>query len=671
MWLINTTTLELNLFSDCPSNEYAILSHTWEDGELNFEDFQTIRGRSKKGFWKIQQCCKQAKGEGLRYAWVDTCCIDKRSSAELSEAINSMFHWYKSARTCYAYMTDVSPSFGSDASMEDFSKSRWFTRGWTLQELLAPRVVLFFDAGWGSLGSRDLLSSIIATSTGIDIKLLTGTRQIHDYSIAQRMSWASSRNTTRIEDAAYSLLGIFDVNMPLLYGEGPRAFIRLQEVIIQDSTDETIFAWTGVDSVGSGLLASSPANFLGGAIIEAGIPGEERPPWSNTNHGLAIECDIMPCLMNTYMVPLLCCRKGPDTNSLQMGIYVGRTGVDSQYRRVPVNVEPKSGEPDVWDDTTNYPCHWSSKDARKLLLYIPNVSRSSLISEAGKAVFHFSWSTSPSLERREPFDEYVPDEVVVTNKTTEPDLKARGSFWHSAQEHLRRRLCFRRQGAVVILQSSLETGEYIDHIVIPDDRSPIHKLKFGFDKEFLPVCFVSAANDTRLDYMRLYWGSCWTYDHYPGIRTWTSDTDRVLPPGYPSDLTPHYAEADEYVHSEDLEFRAFRGHRLHGFIATTTEYTGEGTIKTRLCMYPRRKEENANGLHWNVTMKEIYKYQSYPSALDICCLFPHMFLYYRIRYPRIFLACTGILAPVLAVLACHFAFWVHPQMHPYYELLAS
>jgi len=179
----------------------------------------------------------------------DIVCIDKSSSAELSEAINSMFKWYRQSEVCYAYLEDVPPSpeplgtTGKTISMlgPAFAASRWFRRVWTLQELLAPSRVRFFDNKWGEIGERGDLSSVLEDVTGIEAGVLNGA-SFADISIGHRMSWASQRETTRAEDMAYSLLGIFNINMPLLYGEGHKAFIRLQEAIMNQSEDQSILA---------------------------------------------------------------------------------------------------------------------------------------------------------------------------------------------------------------------------------------------------------------------------------------------------------------------------------------------------------------------------------------------------------------------------------------------
>ncbi|KAK7191113.1 HET and Ankyrin domain-containing protein [Paraphaeosphaeria sporulosa] len=212
---------------------YAILSHTWgaDEEEVTFKDLVEGTGKRKAGYRKLAFCGRQAKTDGLQYFWVDTCCIDKSSSAELSEAINSMFRWYYSAAKCYVYLSDVSTS-GSARDQKSLKKiCKWFTRGWTLQELLAPRVVEFFSAGGVKLGEKRGMTQMIREITGIDICVLQG-KSLHHISVEDRMSWAEKRQTKREEDAAYSLLGIFNVHMPLIYGEGKdKAFVRLKKEI--------------------------------------------------------------------------------------------------------------------------------------------------------------------------------------------------------------------------------------------------------------------------------------------------------------------------------------------------------------------------------------------------------------------------------------------------------
>ena len=230
---------ELSLTKDIVSNipDYAILSHTWGDDEeeVNFEDLTKGYGKTKAGYKKILFCGEQAARDGLQYCWVDTCCIDKSNSTELSEAINSMFRWYRNAAKCYVYLSDVSTN-GSDpvepplkSWHSAFRKSRWFTRGWTLQELIAPLSVEFFCFNGKRLGDKKSLERQLHEITGIAVPALQGS-SLSGFSVRDRMSWAANRETQREEDKAYSLLGIFDVHLPLIYGEGAEnAFSRLQE----------------------------------------------------------------------------------------------------------------------------------------------------------------------------------------------------------------------------------------------------------------------------------------------------------------------------------------------------------------------------------------------------------------------------------------------------------
>ena len=227
-------------FIDDEIPQYAILSHTWgaDDEEVTFNDIVKGTGKSKAGYTKIRFSGKQATKDGLHYFWVDTCCIDKSSSAELSEAINSMFRWYHNAAKCYVYLSDV--SIGGSIKNDQFSqqtlqatlqKSRWFTRGWTLQELIAPASVEFFSVEGKRLGDRKSLEQLIHEITGITVQALQGMSLSH-FSVDERMSWAARRQTKRGEDAAYSLLGIFDIHMPLIYGEGrKKAVTRLKNKI--------------------------------------------------------------------------------------------------------------------------------------------------------------------------------------------------------------------------------------------------------------------------------------------------------------------------------------------------------------------------------------------------------------------------------------------------------
>ena len=186
--------------------------------------------------------------------WIDSCCIDKSSSSELSEAISSMYQWYGLAAMCYTYLADVPPGDGHEANRSPFRRSLWFQRGWTLQELIAPINMVFLSNNWKPIGSKHALNGLVESITKISCRALLHLEPLSSFSVAQRLSWAAERETTKKEDRAYSLLGIFDITMPILYGEGDRAFRRLQEQIMLHIPDQSLFAWGTI-----GLLESRPS----------------------------------------------------------------------------------------------------------------------------------------------------------------------------------------------------------------------------------------------------------------------------------------------------------------------------------------------------------------------------------------------------------------------------
>jgi len=291
MRLLRAVDMTFHEFEGSSIPPYAILSHRWEGEEVTYQEMSdraTAKGKGvrstkdqeleiraaatkrKSGFKKIRQCCEQALEDMIEYVWVDTCCIDKSSSAEMSEAINSMYTWYQQSIVCYAYLADVHtwPTYRAEDAdgawagiidvyehqdgngsglnsrwktgyalawqrLEPIShvmNSAWWTRGWTLQELIAPSEMVFYansSSSWSKIGDKRTLLELIVKRTGIEKYILLG-GDVTKCSVAQRMSWASERETTRTEDLAYCLLGLFGVNMPLLYGEGSKAFLRLQ-----------------------------------------------------------------------------------------------------------------------------------------------------------------------------------------------------------------------------------------------------------------------------------------------------------------------------------------------------------------------------------------------------------------------------------------------------------
>jgi hypothetical protein len=231
---------------------YAILSHTWKEGqEITFDhlnhldNVEDITTQHNEGYQKIRFCAQQAKRDNIGHFWIDTCCIDKSNHVELSRAINSMFRWYRNAEKCYVYLADVRAAFSdkeheSEKSWESkFRKSRWFTRGWTLQELLAPRNVEFYTVEGERLGDRESLEHSICEVTGIPKEALSSGCSLTEFSIDERLSWAARRQTTHEEDGAYCLLGIFGIHLPLIYGEGKdNAHKRLKREIRQSQEDE-------------------------------------------------------------------------------------------------------------------------------------------------------------------------------------------------------------------------------------------------------------------------------------------------------------------------------------------------------------------------------------------------------------------------------------------------
>ncbi|RDW75351.1 hypothetical protein BP6252_06493 [Coleophoma cylindrospora] len=218
---------------------YAILSHTWTDQEVTYQDLISGAGKNKSGYEKIKFCGEQASRDGLQYFWVDTCCIDKSDSAELSMAINSMFRWYRNAQKCYVYLEDVS-IHGDNTDVQAhqstwevaFRSSRWFTRGWTLQELISPAVVEFYSKEGTRLGDKRSLEKPIYEITRIPVQALRGD-PFSDFSIAERRGWAAQRQTTEEEDIVYCLLGLCEVSMPALYGEGKDIALKRLEMTVK------------------------------------------------------------------------------------------------------------------------------------------------------------------------------------------------------------------------------------------------------------------------------------------------------------------------------------------------------------------------------------------------------------------------------------------------------
>ena len=366
MRLINARTFELENHDDIENRPaYAILSHRWTHGsEVTHQDMLHPHRQWMPGWSKIVFCCSQAAIDGLEYAWVDTCCIDKTSSSELSEAINSMFQWYAEAEICYAYLNDVDiqqisavdeskahaevhPEFLTSIA-KTVVQSLWFQRAWTLQELIAPAIVRFYDVNFKLVLTKHEMADEIAYAHRIPASVTRDPTMLSEFSAAAKMSWAASRKATRIEDRAYSLFGIFDVKLPLLYGEGMQAFGRLQEEIIRQSYDHSLFIWQSTQDGPQTALAISPDQFLASKEIESLAITEEDQPYTMTNIGLSIELQILPYTLDVFL-GLLKCRltpagaesgteSGTGSNNGRLGILLSRSkSNNSLWYRVAVN----------------------------------------------------------------------------------------------------------------------------------------------------------------------------------------------------------------------------------------------------------------------------------------------------------------------------------------------
>lgn len=274
-----------------------------------------------------------------------------------------MFRWYTNAKICYAYLADV-------IDQDGFASSRWFSRGWTLQELIAPKIVRFYSCDWTLLGSKSELEDLLQKITGIDAFVLsTGT--FSQVCVAKRMSWAAKRDTTRIEDQAYSLMGIFGVNMPLIYGEGKKAFLRLQQEIMRVSDDQSLFAWgappvfpdmhvflTSRIPVMHGLFADSPASFATNHdILEVDNQEDSPPP---VIHGNGVRVQYPVCTRGDHEFIVLAC-----TTRARARAYIG----------VPVKSWSTSLYARCGQLVLIFPEHWTEANVKVLVVKEPPVGR--------------------------------------------------------------------------------------------------------------------------------------------------------------------------------------------------------------------------------------------------------------------------------------------------------
>ena len=330
---------------------YVVLSHRWVEPELIYEDMtdfkeSVLRQRSKsasKLFGACRKVLEHDKGR-IVHLWMDTVCINKQDPAETSSSINSMYRWYQKAEVCFAYLDDY-----PTPDAPTFTHSQWFTRGWTLQELAAPKNVIFYDKDWRKMGDRSTLQEALTKRTKISRNCLLKPQDISLASISQRMSWFSGRTTTVPEDTAYCLLGLFGVTMPLLYGEGQeRAFVRLQEEIMRYSDDHSLFAWKSdtARAKGSGLLAASPHWFEESGDYKHRQDRENQKPYLMTNKGISIPLRLQQYLGH-YIASIDC----PYDAHTFLGVYLERDSSETeQYHRIKTDelcIVRKSGRGNI------------------------------------------------------------------------------------------------------------------------------------------------------------------------------------------------------------------------------------------------------------------------------------------------------------------------------------
>jgi hypothetical protein len=355
------------------SKKYAILSHTWAQNnweEVTFDDMKDLdTARKKPGFNKLENVCKKAAASKIPYFWIDTCCIDKSGPHDqIQSEINSMYRYYSEAEVCYVLLSDVPGSCpqlkDKDKLKEVFPKSkwtwqkhimnsRWFTRGWTLQELVAPKKVEFYNRRWVWIGSlRGAFLETVSKTTQIPSELLQKKPKVslEDYTIAQRMTWAANRETTKEEDMAYCLLGIFNITMATIPAEGLRAFERLQLEIIRRSTDHSIFAWNwrpGFSDIKrkETLLAPHPSYFLTrDPIVPLRATRAENArnehPFEMTNRGLQIRLPILTDSTKSAgskerLALLNCCYKNEKGQKERIALLVKETDDGKARNKTP------------------------------------------------------------------------------------------------------------------------------------------------------------------------------------------------------------------------------------------------------------------------------------------------------------------------------------------------
>ncbi|THU88358.1 HET-domain-containing protein [Dendrothele bispora CBS 962.96] len=324
--LIFTQSGRLADFSGLQTPPYAIISHRWLlNQEVSLQEYRIIQHKpelkKRLGYRKIQEACKKAQDK-YKYIWIDTCCIDQSNRNEVAQNVKSMYSYYRNSEVCYVYLADVQVQEKFSQTKRALLRSQWFQRGWTLQELVAPREVLFFDSNWKLIGTKDDLSRAIANLTGIPCSVLEGSTPVHDVDIRTRMSWCAGRKTTEPADLAYCLLGILGVVMDPDYTEDVQsAFKRLQKALIH-SYPNTFTTFEDGRSIYQMLVsqnARARVEMSGGSVVSTATQvsmrnytstGESTPTW---------EVDLR--------------REG--TTEVSFGRAVEKLGTQSNHRRNP------------------------------------------------------------------------------------------------------------------------------------------------------------------------------------------------------------------------------------------------------------------------------------------------------------------------------------------------
>ncbi|KAL8881413.1 MAG: hypothetical protein Q9198_001384 [Flavoplaca austrocitrina] len=571
MWLINTHTWRLEEVWSEEVKTYAILSHRWQEEEVSFKDMQDIEMASKKqGFSKIKRSCDRALHHGYDYVWVDTCCINNESSAELSEAINSMFRWYKRAAVCYAYLSDVDISNVTETSVENqLQQSQCFTRGWTLQELLAPDDVVFYDCSWLSLGTKNTLSKVIQKRTRIHEQALHR-KPLTTYSIAQRMAWASQRITTRPEDIAYCLLGIFDVNMPMLYGEGTKAFLRLQEEIIRQSDDHSIFARPINDCQQTGLLAESPDAFSLCQNVRVSSSGVGHSSYTMTNRGLSCNFIAIPFIADTYLARLDCTDESePLLYHPHLGMFLRRLADDDQYARVRIH-----GKTLVRTDAS---LGVRGKRIEKLDRIQVNIKQRILE------------PTTVHMTRFNGFRVRF-DEITLSSIPNRSYIVAHGCDWDPVE---------------MVMKIEPYSYNHMGSLDIRGVKGSIACLKLGFDFSYNPVCLVLAKKNLIEEYMARNRGL-----GYPEIIK--PPTNPLSKPAFDTDGWNEYCYmSDRHVGDVDGHsgFWALKGDRLHGLGAQRLFIGNRSFLLSGrdVASISIRREEIEGSLVWTVDLNNMFR----------------------------------------------------------------